>query len=173
MSGRERSEPRGRSPDPRTGSDRDLALAAVWVGAVRWAVWGFAGCEGAAGGGDDGFDASAVDAAQASFFVPGHAWMVGLDGGAEAFEGGDDSLPGVGDSGWVWGDQAEGGAAGEGFAQAEAGADAVGFGGGRGFADQGLAADLWCEGQRAGCERVSAARGDGELKSWEEDADDH
>jgi hypothetical protein len=59
-----------------------------------------------------------VEVAQAAFFEPGHARVVGLDGGADAFEGGDDSFPGVGDAGWVGGDEAQGGAAGERLAQA-------------------------------------------------------
>ena len=123
-------------------------VAAASRGGTAWVVtpslaWG----ERTAGGGDHGLDASAVEAAQTSLVEPGHAWPVGLHGGADALEGADDSLPGVGDAGWVGRDEAQGRAAGEGLAQAEAGADAVGLGGGRGFADQGLAADLGREGQ--------------------------
>ena len=114
-----------------------------------------------------------MEAAQAALLEPGHARAVGLDRGADALQRGDDALPGVGDARRVGRDEAQGRAAGERLPQAQAGADAVGLGGGGGLADQGLAADLGSEGERARGEGFATAGGDRELEAWEEDADDH
>ena len=131
------------------------------------------GDEGPAGGGDHALDAAAVEAAQAALLEPGDARMVGLHRGADALQRGDDALPGVGDAGRVGGDEAQGRAAGERLPQPQAGADAVGLGGGGGLADQGLAADLGSEREWARGEGFAAAGGDRELEAWEKDADDH
>ena len=65
------------------------------------------------------------------------------------------------------------GTAGERLPQPQPGTDAVGLGGGRGLADQGLATDLGRERQRTRGERLSATGGDRELEAWKKDADDH
>ena len=106
-------------------------------------------------------------------FEPGRAWPVRLDSGADPFQRAHQALPGVGDPGRVGRHQAQRGTAGERLPQPQARADAVGLGGGRGLADQGLATDLGRERQRAGGERLSATRGDRELEAWKKDADDH
>ncbi len=99
--------------------------------------------------------------------------MVGLDRGADALQRGDDALPGVGDARGVGRDEAQGGTAGQGLPQPQAGADAVGLGGGGGLADHGLSADLGSEGERARGEGFATAGGDRQLEAREKDADDH
>ena len=110
---------------------------------------------------------------QPSLFEPGRAWPVRLDSGADPLQRAHQALPGVGDAGRVGRHQAQRGTAGERLAEPQARADAVGLGGGRGLADQGLAADLGRERQRARGERFSTTRGDRELEAWKKDADDH
>ncbi len=114
-----------------------------------------------------------MEAPKATLVEPGHAGTVALHRGADALERADDSLPGVCDAGRVRRDEPERGAAGERFSEAQAGADAMGLGGGGCLADQRLAPDLRGQGQRSGGERFSATRGDRELEARQKDTDDH
>jgi len=131
------------------------------------------GREGTASSPDHPFDGAAMNATETLFFEPGGARMVGFDRGADALQRGDDALPRVGDSRRVGRDEPQGGTAGQGFPQSQAGADAVGLGGGGGLTDQGLAADLGSERERARREGFAPTGGDRQLEAWEEDADDH
>ena len=114
-----------------------------------------------------------MQAAQPALLEPGDARALGLHRGADPLEGADDALPGVGHAGRVGRDEAQRRAAGQRLPQPQAGADAVGLGGGGRLADQRLAADLRRQRQRAGGEGLAAAGGDGELEAGKEDADDH
>ena len=165
MGGGERGEARGRGADPRA-APRERGLprdgAARPPGARAWRVVAIT--------------VSTVPPCRrrrprsSNQAVPGRSR---LDRGADALQGADDSLPGVGHAGRVGRHQAQRRAAGQCLPQAQAGADAVGLGGGGGLADQRLAADLRRQCERAGGQGLAAAGGDGELEAREMDADDH
>jgi hypothetical protein len=114
---------------------------------------------------DDTFNGAAVEATKAALLEPGHARTVGLHGGADALQSRDDALPGVGDTGGIGRDQAQCGTAGEGLAETQPGAEAVGLCGGGRLADQLLTPDLRGQRQRRRGKGFATTRGDRELEA--------
>jgi hypothetical protein len=113
-----------------------------------------------------------VQRAQALRVEPRDAGAAGLDRRADALEQDQQPLPLVRHPRRVGRDEPQGGAAGERLPQPQAGAHAVGLGGGGGLADQLLASRLRGQRDGPGGQGLAAAGGDRELETGDLGADD-